>query len=380
MTGANKRVNHDATVSRLRGLVADSGADALVLTSPENVFFASGVLITTQRSIPDRLEFVVVTAGGDVHFLVCNIEESLARTSPIQNVSAWIEFQDRPLTKLVELLRELGVNPKQLLVELTHLTAGSVQELRQVLPNVKLVDVTHQMALIRMIKSPAEVEWIGAVHKHTAVAIEEAFEEMRLGQTDYDLASGIAKRMMSAGAHSIEFMVIGVGKRSSHIAHAMPANSPLLAGDHIRVDVGGLWDGYYSDIARCAFSTPVADELIGPYQKLVELQNLTIEFMKPGINVSEVFQYCVTKAKQLGLDFSMPHIGHSVGIGLHEFPLVSPRHDQQLMPDMVFNIEPFVSVPGFGALHIEDTVAITETGSVVLSRRSDLADPVIISR
>ena len=60
-----------------------------------NQLYFSGVFIRTQVPIRERLALVVVPCHGQETFIVCNIEESLARSQGwLADVRIYTEFAD----------------------------------------------------------------------------------------------------------------------------------------------------------------------------------------------------------------------------------------------------------------------------------------------
>lgn len=72
--------------------------------------------------------------------------------------------------------------------------------------------------------------------------------------------------------------------------------------------------------------------------------------------------------KRQSLPFAMPHVGHGIGIGLHEFPILEPANDTPLQVDMVVNVEPMAVLTGRKeAYHVEDLAEVTPDGPRVLT-------------
>ena len=65
--------------ARLRAALDAGPFDAIIVSSQENTFYATGALILTQREIPLRLALTLWPRGGEPTFVVCGIEESLVR-------------------------------------------------------------------------------------------------------------------------------------------------------------------------------------------------------------------------------------------------------------------------------------------------------------
>ena len=63
-------------------------------------------------------------------------------------------------------------------------------------------------------------------------------------------------------------------------------------------------------------------------------------------------------------------LAHGIGLEVHEGPRLSSRSDHVLQPGNVVTVEPGVYLPGRGGVRIEDDVAVTDTGSRVLTSAS----------
>ncbi|MPN39618.1 Methionine aminopeptidase [bioreactor metagenome] len=59
--------------------------------------------------------------------------------------------------------------------------------------------------------------------------------------------------------------------------------------------------------------------------------------------------------------------GHSIGVGVHEFPMLDSKTDTILQPGMTFAIEPYIYEYGVGSLGIEENILVTETGCEILT-------------
>jgi Xaa-Pro aminopeptidase len=55
-------------------------------------------------------------------------------------------------------------------------------------------------------------------------------------------------------------------------------------------------------------------------------------------------------------------VGHGIGLQINEPPVLTPRSEEALQPNMVFALEPKFVIPGVGAVGIENSFLVTETG------------------
>ena len=74
----------------------------------------------------------------------------------------------------------------------------------------------------------------------------------------------------------------------------------------------------------------------------------------------------------------MAHIGHGLGLGLHEHPMLNPTTDQRLLPGMVLCIEPAHYEPGIEGYYVEDLVQVTESGAEVLTDLKSAQELLVI--
>src|SRR5690625_2477923 len=103
---------------RLKDLMNEKGIDAVIAVSPENVLYTSGVDIFTQQLVRDRLAFTVFSAKSEPTMIVCNIEEGLTREeSSIQDIRTYVEIKESPISNLVEVLKEKGLNIAVIAIE-----------------------------------------------------------------------------------------------------------------------------------------------------------------------------------------------------------------------------------------------------------------------
>ena len=353
---------------RLLRLIESARLDAVVATSFENVYYGSGAQITTQRAIPDRLAAVVWSPRRNPVFIVCSIEASLAaRDSWIKDLRTYEEFVTSPAALIAEAVRELAGGRPVVGIETHHVTTHYMEELRSALPHAKFVPADGVFDRARAVKEPDEIRRLEDAAQVTDRAIWEAFSRAEAGRTERDVAADIQQRLLLAGSEGIPFCVLGAGENTA-LAHPHPSARPLREGDLLRVDVGGSFDGYYSDLARTMVVGRPSQKQRDVYARLWESHEAVIQAVKPGVAARSLFELCRDQFERRGLNFQMPHIGHSLGIGLHEYPLLRPQEQAELEPGMVLAIEPLHYEETGERYHVEDLIEVTATGHRILSR------------
>ena len=366
------------SLERLRTLMVEAGLDGLIASSYENVAYLGGVPIMTQRQIPDRLAAIVLPRSGEPTFVVCKIEEAQVRAgSPLTDIRSYIEFAVSPTEPIAAVVREKGSAGGRWGVETKVLTAHYYQELVGLLPEATLVNAGDLFDEVRLIKRPEESDLLGRAALATDGAIRAAFCSGRVGGTDKQIADALAQGIQNTGADAVAFLVLGAGVNAAQ-AHPFAANLTLQSGDIVRCDVGGAYSGYYSDMARTAVMGRASAEQADTYRKLWQIHNETIAAAVPGARAKDVYLACRAAFQRLGLTLNLPHIGHSLGIGLHEPPLLHPSNDTVLQAGMVLAIEPAHRLDGGPIYHVEDLVLLTAEGNRILSRSADWSELLVI--
>lgn len=360
---------------RLKKHMDEKGMDVLVAISPENVLYSSGAYIITQKSLRDRLEISVIPKEGDAVFVACGIEESLVRDeSWIEDIRPYVEFKESPIKLLADVLMEKGLDNKNVGIELHYLSSTFHKELIEYLPHTKFVECRGIFDKVRMIKEPEEIDLLAVAAKVTRKAVDAAFLTANPGDTERHLSTEIMTNLMKQGL-DWSFMVLGTGARTL-LTHPTPEYIPMEIGDIIRVDFGGILSGYQSDLARTAVIGKPSDVQADTYKKLANIQKEVIESMKIGVRFCDVYYKCKKLFERNSLPFTMPHIGHGLGVDLHEHPIINPLNNEEIQENMVINVEPLVIFDGY-AYHIEDLVQITPDGPVILTE-SQMSDEIPI--
>ncbi len=365
-------------VQEFQRSLGESGLDAVVAVSQPNVFYTSGAYILTQVSIPDRLAMTVLPASGDDALLVCNIEESLARQeSWIDDVRSYVEFAEAPMHLLGDVLKEKGLAQGRVGIEARRLGAGYYQELSEALPKASLEACDWLFDHVRSLKTEGEIQRFGEAGRATERAILEAFGQAKAGDTERDLLRTIKENVALYGATDVVFGILGVADQS-YVPHPPARERRIEPGDLVRVDFGGSWECYGSDVARMAVVGEPSGVQAETYKKVREVERKAIEFMGPGVRACDVFNCVVESYAKFGIEYPGPHCGHGFGFETHEAPMLHPYNEEELRPNMLMCIEPVHFSEEVGGYQVEDLVLITEEGSEILTNYGDAEELFVI--
>lgn len=354
-------------LKRALALMEEFGFDAVVATRYENLTYMSGAYVYTQRSVPTRRSAVVVTSNGDAAYIFCGIEETLIRAeSWIKDLRPYREFAEDPIDMLAALLREKKLTGKRIGLERQFLGADLVDQLLREGPKASYVDNYEYFKKLRMIKEPGEISLVERAAIATRKAVEAAFADARPGDSEKQIADNMVYHLLKLGAGETALITVATGENGL-VGHHMADETPIKPGQTVRTDIGGYFQGYYSDLARTYAVGEPTRQQIQAYRKLRRIEEEVIDSMVVGRSLREIYELCQDAFTREGLPFTMPHIGHSIGVELHEEPMVQPREKTVLQENMVFNIEPFLSDPEKNTYHLEDLLLVTKEGPRLLS-------------
>jgi Xaa-Pro dipeptidase len=366
--------------ARVNEILREHSVDVLTASSIENLRYLADASFEAQRYIKERIGVCVWPIDGQPTLIARNSELSRINTETwIKDTRPYVELGPRrrtPIEVMVEVIRERGLERSTVAVERSFLTIKYFDELTRLLPNARIVDSTPLIDQAKSKKTCAELERLRYAARVTERAAAIAFRASREGDREIDLVARLKYELTRYGAESVPFTLMGSGAHCSE-NHPIPNDSPLLRGDALRADFGGLFQGYMSDVARMAI---VGD---GPahreaFAKLSTVQDETIDKMRAGVAACEIFVHAQRRMEQLGIPIDKDFVGHSIGTAVHELPWLAGHDQTVLEPNMAFAVEPSHTKPGIVRYHIEDFVIITEGAPERVTSLFDMKAPFAI--
>ncbi len=175
---------------------------------------------------------------------------------------------------------------------------------------------------------------------------------------------------------------------NDEVVHGIPSKRKLKAGDIISIDIGSELNGYFGDAAR----THAVGQIDSAAQALIDVTEQSfykaLEQCQVGTRLSNIGHAVQSYAESFGYGVVRDLTGHGVGRALHEDPEVrnygKPNKGPRLQAGMVIAIEPMinqgtyevvtledgwtvVTLDGSLSSHYEHTIAITESGPILLT-------------
>jgi len=354
---------------RLQAVMDRQKLQGTVLSSYQAVSYLAGTNILTQMMLPDRPAFYLSFAGGRDALLVCDIETGMVETqTDITDVHEYVEFAQDPWDVLVELLKHQGVDRDRIGFEARRVSAEGYERIRRGLPEVELVPIDDAVEELQSVKSADEVEKLRYAAQVTLDAVLSSAEAASADMSELALAADMnAKIILSAGSPRFTFLASGERALGAHID---PADRALEPGHIWRVDLGArFFDRINSDLARTGVVGEPTAEQEERLECVLAAQRAGFAAMEPGRPASDIFHAVRREFERRSFRFQMPHVGHGLGTGLHEAPILHPANAVPLEPGMVLALEPMLKATESGeCYHTEDLAVVTEGGHELLTQ------------
>lgn len=219
----------------------------------------------------------------------------------------------------------------------------------------------------RMIKDEKEIENIEKACQITDNCFKYLLNFIKVGKTEKEIAFEIEKYFKTNGADDISFEPIVASGENSSKPHAIPTNRKIDIGDVITIDMGCKYKGYCSDMTRTIFVGYVPEKVKKVYDLVLKNQLQTQKELKDGANI-KLISKMVENDFELN-SYSLIHsLGHGLGLQIHEFPYINSKNDSILKENMVITNEPGIYISQDFGVRIEDTVLITKSGCINLTK------------
>ncbi|MFZ0216375.1 MAG: Xaa-Pro peptidase family protein [Candidatus Dormiibacterota bacterium] len=384
--GATLRIAPDELAGRRRRLfeeLADQDVGAIVLFGPTAVLYLTGFLfIPTERPIG-----IVLTPDRTLALVPRLESEHVQAASDIADVVVYDEYpgQEHPMAVLARALTgTVGLGSRTLGVDGDGYPSRygyRGPRLSELLPN-RQVPVGARIEEHRLVKSAQELhllrvssQWADRAHQHLqelvrdgANEVEVAAEASLRGARDMIGALGTAFDAKSGGNPVFTGFRSQIGPNSA-LPHAVNRNLPMHRGDVLVTGaVSSVW-GYRCELERTMFvGEPSADQQRW-FELMVGAQDLAFATIRAGSTCADVDRAVRRYYDEQDLQPNWRHhVGHGLGMEVHEGPFLDVGDDRPIEVGMVFSVEPGVYVPGLGGFRHSDTVAVTDDGIELMTR------------
>lgn len=245
-------------------------------------------------------------------------------------------------------------------------------------PYLRVKNVYHYIAELRLIKSEYEIELIRKAISITKEGIESMMKHAKAGMMEYELEAFFDYTLKKNGIKAKAFPTIAASGKNATILHYGENNCKAEEDSLILFDLGAQYKCYNGDISRTfPINGKFTDRQKQIYNIVLKAQKAVEDAIKPGVpfnKLNELAKEVLAEGcKELGLikenselsKYYFHGVAHYLGADTHD---VGSRQ-VELKPGMVLTNEPglYIEEEGIG-IRIEDDILVTEDGCENLSK------------
>jgi len=299
-------------------------------------------------------------------------------TSDIEDIRIWRDRSGMdPAEQLVEILDEHGSGGRKLGIEFDAygLTAYNWRRLERALEGFcDFEDGSEIVSRQRVVKSPAEIEYVGRAAELADDAMDAGLELIRPGAWEGDILAAMQGAVFAGGGDypGNEF-IIGAG-RDALLCRYFSGRKHLQAKDQITLEWAGVYRRYHAAMMRTVLVGEVSDEHRRMHAAAVEAMEACEAALRPGEPVGGVFDAHARVADAHGLrEHRLNACGYSLGTTFTptwmDWPMLYTGNAVLAEPNMVFFLHMiFVNSDNGCAMTLGHTVRVTDAGCERLSR------------
>jgi Xaa-Pro aminopeptidase len=357
---------HRGRLAKARDLLKQQGIDHCISMAPESLYYYGGYDSWVSVNSPQALIF---SAEEDEPTIILrDTDLSLAyESSWVEDIRSYrLMFDDIPTT-FAAIAREKGLHGGRVAIETRSyaLPHSLGLALTHALAPAEIVDATVLLGMPRLIKSPAEMDYLRQASRYAQAGLDAARRVLKPGISEIALAAEIEHTMRSAGSDYWSIPTeLASGERTAG-GHATARTRLIENGDLVHVEFAGVAARYHA----AAIHTMAAGEPSKRARELYEAGRASlaagIQAIHVGANVTDIEEASLEPLRHMGLEgAAVMRFGYGIGVAYPPIwlePLqISRGSNQTMQAGMVFVLHGYLQL-------VEERVGILQGGTYALS-------------
>jgi Xaa-Pro dipeptidase len=319
----------------------------------------------------DRLAAVVATSRANIFYLT-GFESPGPDPSSAERIAVWapggevLTAPAKDAARASDALRELGVTRGRIGLDEGGLTQAAGKRLAARLAAFTVVPAGATLAGARRVKSPYEIECLSRSLGLAEEALNAVLQMLEPGVTERAAAAVYEREVLARdGRPASSRVAFG---QSTWIVRPSPTERALKTGDLVRFDVGAVFKGYCSSVARVAVMGEPSARQASVFDAVQAGLDAAIDAVTPGITGAALQRAVVARVSAGLAGFDAERVGHGIGLQCEEPPTLGAGENGALEAGEVVTIDVPYLEAGWGGVVLRDTVLVTTSGSRTVNR------------
>ncbi len=367
--------------AKTKARMAAEGVDVLLATDPANMCYLSGYdgwsFYVHQLLVVALDADAPIWIGRGMDAGAAKVTTYLAHDEILGYPDDYVQSTEKhPMDYVSGVIEARGWGGLRIGVEMDayYFTAACLASLERNLPNATFVDATGLANWVRIVKSPAELEYMRRAARIVERVMATAFDAVSPGVRQCDAAAAIYQAEISGtpefgGDYTalVPMLPSGVGTSTPHLTWT---EEPFVEGEATILELAGCHRRYHCPMARTVFLGTPPTKMADTAAVVVEGLEAALDAVEPGMTAEAVEAVWRATIARHGI-VKDSRIGYSTGLnyppdwGEHTISL-RPGDKTVLEPNMTLHMIPGVWFDDWG-IEISECFRVTETGAEPLA-------------
>lgn len=355
---------------RARAAIAAAGYEALIVTTPENIYWLTG----RQTAGYFAFQALIMPVEGAATLLVRQLElvGSIAN-SWLDDIAVY-QDGDEPASALAQLLRERGVKRPAIERAGWFLSPVLAEKIAKQTGVEAMPDGSAILAPLRIVKSPAELSAIRLAATYAQAGLVAGISACAAGTDENAVAAAMLDAATRAGSEVMAMEPLVSSGRRSGLPHMTWRRRRLETGDPVFLELAGSHARYHAALMRTVWIGGPPVEARRMMDCSLTALDAALAEVKPGAPCSAPHEAAQRVIDQAGYTAAFrKRIGYSMGVAFApdwgEGGILSlfSGVDRVIEPGMVFHLPATLRSYGVWTVGASETVIVTENGAEPLS-------------
>ncbi len=383
------RQEFERRVNSVKARMVKAGFDLLISQDPANMGWLTGFdgwsFYTPQAVVVQLSETHPLWFGRAQDAPSAHITTDL----PAANIIAFSEplvhhASKHPFDELCDLITTRGWGSGRIGVDFDahYYTARAHRHLVDGLPNAKILDNRELVNWTRLVKSPAELQYMREAGRIITMTMNNALAKLAPGVRQYEVIADVYHDQVTGvdglyGDYTSLCPLIQVGKGTS-TPHLTWTDEPLPSSGLIVMELAAARRHYHAPLTRTAHIGRPPDQMLRLAEAIVEGGDRAIEAARPGVTCEEVEALWQSLLNRHGFE-KKSRVGYSIGLNYppdwgERTASLRAGDKTVLEAGMCFHFQSGVWLDDFGA-GISEPFIVTDTGG---ERLCDVARELVV--
>ena len=362
-----------ARQQRVRGALEDRGLDGMLISRVEDYYWLCG-LDTDGFTI---FHAMFIGTGGQLTHVTRTADlASIDYSSLCRDVRVWEDAEGNPKSRAIkDMLQSHGMEGKRIGVQLD--TFGMLPslylEIRDALDGwCELVDASDVIRLMRLVKSPQELEYHRKAGEVLDRACARAIELTRAGADEGAILGQVYQVIWESGADiPANRLPMGHGEKAMNVRYGT-GRGQIEENDQVTYEMGDAWRHYHvADMFTVLTGPQINDRHLRMHEAAAAALDAVQDALRPGCTLGEIYEVHLRTLEEHGQGHAaLKACGYTMGCTFPptwmEMPMIYRGNSTVLEENMVFFTHMILSDFTTGL-----TMSLGET-SIVTSGRPEI--------